>query len=334
MSVPAEMKAIVVVAGADGPTLELASLSVPAPGPTQVLIRVSAAGLNRADLRRTQAHFKVAGPVVAGLEVAGEVIACGAEVEGLAPGDRVAAMAAGGYAEYAVAEDVSAIRVPRDIPAETAAALATWYMTAHDALVSAGGFAPGASVLVTAAASGIGIATAQIARVMGAGRLIASVRRPRDEPEFAALGWDRVIGGGPDDIRAGVARATGGKGADVVVDMVGGGLLDALMDATALGGRIVSVGRMGGLHDRIDLDKLALRRIALVGVTFRTRDRAAKAAVRDAMMRDLWPLLEQGAIVPPVDRVFPLSEALDAQEHMKANRHFGKVVLAVGRDGG
>ena len=114
--------------------------------------------------------------------------------------------------------------------------------------------------------------------------------------------------------------------------MVGAGILDALMDATALGGRIVSVGRMGGFHDQIDLDKLALRRISLVGVTFRTRSRADKAAVRDAMMRDLWSLLESGAISPPVDRVYALAEALEAQEHMKANRHFGKVVLKVRDD--
>ena len=112
--------------------------------------------------------------------------------------------------------------------------------------------------------------------------------------------------------------------------MVGSGILDALMDAAALGGRIVSVGRMGGFHDSIDLDKLALKRLSLVGVTFRTRNRRSKAAVRDAMMRDLGRHLENGTIVPPIDRVFPLAEALVAQEHMKANKHFGKVVLAVG----
>ncbi|MYF90188.1 MAG: zinc-binding dehydrogenase [Boseongicola sp. SB0676_bin_33] len=323
------MNAIVVVTGPEGPTLELATVPVPTPGPTQVLIRVSASGLNRADLRRTQAHFKVSGPVVAGLEVAGEIIECGAEVAGLQVGDNVAAMAPGGYAEFAVAEDVSAIKVPADMPPEQAAALATWYMTAHDAMVTAGKFRRGDAVLVTAAASGIGIATAQIARAMGAGVLIGSVRSPKDNAAFAGLGWDAVSAGAPEDIRTCVATATNERGVDVVIDTVGSGILDALMDATALGGRIVSVGRMGGFHDQIDLDKLALRRISLVGVTFRTRDRAQKAAVRDAMMRDLWRLLESGAIVPPVDRIFALKEALAAQEHMKANKHFGKVVLQV-----
>ena len=334
MGVPVGMKAIIVAEGADGPTLRTATVPVPTPGSTQVLIRVLASGLNRADLRRTQAHFKVSGPVVAGLEVAGDVVACGREVEGLKPGDHVAAMAAGGYAEYAVAEDVSTIRVPAGMPSTRAAAVATWYMTAHDALVTTGGYTGSASVLVTAAASGIGIATAQIARAMGAGMLIGSVRRPKDNPAFAALGWDRIIGGEPDDIRSGVAEATGKNGADIVVDMVGAGILDALMDATAIGGRIVSVGRMGGFHDRVDLDKLALKRLSLVGVTFRTRDRPTKAAVRDAMLSDLWPLLEDGAIVPPVDSVFPLEEALEAQEYMRANRHFGKVVLEVRRGDG
>ncbi len=332
MSLPESMQAVVVADGADGPTLELASVPVPAPSSTQVLIRVAASGLNRADLRRTQAHFKVSGPVVSGLEVAGEVVACGTEVDGFSVGDQVAAMAPGGYAEFAVAEDVSTILVPADMPTENAAALSTWYMTAHDALVTAGRFRKGDAVLITAAASGIGIATAQIARAMGAGAVFGSVRRPKDNPAFAALGWDRTIVGAPEDIRAGIAEATEENGADVVVDMVGAGILNALMDATALGGRIVSVGRMGGFHDQIDLDKLALRRISLVGVTFRTRGRADKAAVRDAMMRDLWPLLESGAISPPVDRVFALAEALEAQEHMKANKHFGKVVLKVRDD--
>ena len=324
-----DMKAILVANGPNGPTLELATVPVPSPSPTQVLIRVAASGLNRADLRRTQAHFKIAGPVVSGLEVAGEVVACGAEVLGLQTGDHVAAMAPGGYAEYAVAEDASALKVPADMPSEQAAALATWYMTAHDAMVTAGGFRRGDVVLVTAAASGIGIATAQIARAMGAGVLIGCVRRPKDNPAFAALGWDSVIRCEPGAIRAGVAAAAGGNGADVVVDLVGAGILDALLDATALEGRIVSVGRMGGFHDQIDLDKLALRRISLVGVTFRTRDRAEKAAVRDSMKSDLWALLESGAIVPPVDRVFPLKDALVAQEHMRANTHFGKIVLKV-----
>ena len=323
------MNAIVVVAGPEGPTLELATVPVPTPSPTQVLIRVSASGLNRADLRRTQAHFKVSGPVVAGLEVAGEIIECGEEAAGLQVGDKVAAMAPGGYAEYAVAEDVSAIKVPAGMPPEQAAALATWYMTAHDAMVTAGKFRRGDAVLVTAAASGIGIATAQIARAMGAGVLIGSVRSPKDHSGFSRLGWDAVSAGAPEDIRACVAAATDGRGAEVVIDTVGSGILDALMDATALGGRIVSVGRMGGFHDQIDLDKLALRRISLIGVTFRTRDRAQKAAVRDAMMRDLWRLLESGAIEPPVDRIFALKEALAAQEHMTANKHFGKVVLKV-----
>lgn len=330
MTIPNEMNAIVVVDSADGPTLERARIPVPAPGPTQVQVRVDAAALNRADLRRTQAHFKVSGPVVAGLEITGEVVACGADVVGFGRGDRVAAMAAGGYAEYAVAEDVSTIRIPADMPAEQAAAVSTWYMTAHNALVTAGGFTTGKSVLVTAGASGIGIATAQIARALDAETVIASVRRPKDNPGFAALGWDSVIGSDPEDIRQGVAAATDDCGVDVVVDMVGAGVLDAVMDATALGGSIVSVGRMGGFHDRIDLDKLALRRISLIGVTFRTRSRAEKAAVRDAMIQDLWPLLESGAVSPPVDRVFLLSDALAAQEYMKTNAHFGKVVLRVG----
>ncbi|MBO6639313.1 MAG: zinc-binding dehydrogenase [Roseitalea sp.] len=317
-----------VVDGPDGPTLELIDAPVPQPSDTQMLVRVAAAGLNRADLRRTQAHFKVKGPVIAGLEVAGTVVSAGKAVTGFAVGDRIAAMAAGGYADYAVAEDVSAFKVPGSVSGAQAAALATWYMTAHDALVTEGGFKPGASVLVTAAASGIGIATAQVARALGAGKLIAAVRRPKNDPDFLALGWDAVIDGDGGALRSGVAEATNDRGVDIIIDMVGAGVLDALLDAAALGGTIVSVGRMGGFHETIDLDKLALKRIKLTGVTFRTRDRALKGKVRDAMINDLWPHLESGAISPPVAKVLPLERALDAQELMAANRHFGKIVLS------
>ena len=327
------MRAIVVADGPDGPTLELAEVPVPSPGPTQVLIRVAASGLNRADLRRTQAHFKVSGPVVPGLEVTGEIIECGAEAAGFQAGDTVAAMAPGGYAEYAVADDGLGVQNPCRDAARTGSSSCD---LVHDGPRCADdrgqGSRQGETVLVTAAASGIGIAAAQIAKAMGAEKLIGSVRRPKDNAAFLGLGWDVVSGGAPDDIRASVAAETGGRGADVVIDTVGSGILDGLMDAAALGGRIVSVGRMGGYFDQIDLDKLALRRISLVGVTFRTRSRAQKAAVRDAMLRDLWVFLEDGSITPPIDRVLALEEALAAQEHMKANRHFGKIVLKVWND--
>lgn len=324
-----EMRAIAVVETQNGPSLELTTVRRPTPLPTQVLIRVGAAGINRADLRRTQAHFKVSGPVIAGLEAAGEVVEVGEQVVDFAPGDMVAAMAPAAYAEYAVAEDVSTMKLPQGTDAVSGAALSTWFMTGHDALVTAGEFRRGDRVLVTAARSGIGIATAQCVKALGAEQLIGSARSGGDLPAFKALGWDAVVGGTADELRAGVAEATGGEGVDVVIDMVGAGLLDALLDACGHGGRIVSVGRMGGFHDTLDLDKLALKRVKIVGVTFRTRSREEKRTVRDAMIRDLWQPIEEGRLKPLIDRTFPLEKALAAQEYVAANRHFGKVVLTV-----
>ncbi len=322
----ATMRAVAIVEGDDGPTLETVSAPRPEPAEGQVLVKVEAAGLNRADLRRTQAHYRVSGPVIAGLEVAGRVVETGSGVDAFRPGDRVAAMAPGGYAEYAAADEASTLRVPEGVEFVPAAALAVWYQTAHDALVTAGNFKAGDTVLIAAAKSGVGLAAAQCARAMGAAVVLGTARRPDDR--LRGVGFDRVLPGDAGALADSVTAMTGGHGADVVLDMVGAGMVPALMEAAALGGRIVSVGRMGGFCQTVDFDKLALRRLSLVGVTFRTRSREEKRAVRDAMLRDLSSHLSEGRIVPVIDRVFPLAAALEAQERMRANRHFGKIVLS------
>lgn len=326
----ATMRAVSIIEGQDGPTLEVISAPRPEPGEGQILIQVVAAGLNRADLRRTQAHFAVDGPVIAGLEVSGRVAALGPGVTGYAIGEGVAAMAPGGYADFAIADEAATLKVPQGVSFDAAAALAVWYQTAHDALISAGRFTPGDTVLITAAKSGVGLATAQCAKALGAGRVIGTVRS--EDPRLADAGFDAVLSGEPGTLADQVMTQTGGHGADVTIDMVGAGLVPALMDAAALGGRIVSVGRMGGFNDTVDFDKLALRRLSLIGVTFRTRTRDQKRAVRDAMLRDLSPHLSSGRIAPVIDRAFPLHKALAAQDYMRANQHFGKVILTTGSE--
>lgn len=322
------MKAIAIVGEGPAATLEEVDVEMPVPREDQVLVRVRASSLNRADLRRVQQHFKQeAGRQIAGLEFAGEIVECGPAVNGFRPGDRIMAMAPNAYAEYAVADWRTLLRVPDNVDWPEAAAIPTWYMTAHNALVTEGRLAPGKSVLVTAAASGVGIACVQIARLLAASRIIGTASSRRKEDRLRALGLtDLVV---PSAARLGdeVKRLTGGAGVDIIVDMVGGGMLDELVQAAALGGRIISVGRMGGFTDTIDLDKLALKRIQLIGVTFRTLDTEGKEAVRDAAMRDLGPALSSGALRPVVDRTFPLSQALAAQEYMKRNEHFGKIEL-------
>lgn len=322
------MKAICVVAGDDGATLSLQDVDTPAPGPRELLVRVRAAGVNRTDLRRTQQHFDApAGPDVAGLEMAGEVVAVGGQVSRFGIGARVTALTRAAYAEYAVVDERFAVPVPASMSWEEAAALPVWYMTAHDALVTNGGLAPGGTVLVQAATTGIGVAAVQIARHLGAARILGSSisvdRLPRVAEHGLHVGYDPRR----EPTEAVVERETGGRGVDIVVDMVGAGVLAENLKAAALGGRIVSVGRMGGFTDTVDLDLLALKRLSLVGVTFRTRSPAERERVLAAMLRDLGPGLADGTLRPPVDRSFPLAEALAAQEYMKQDRHFGKIVL-------
>lgn len=321
------MRAVAIVDGEGGPTLELIDTPQPVPGADDLLVKVHAAGINRADLRRTQAHFASSGPLIAGLEVAGEVIGMGRNVCGYALGDRVAALTHSGYAEFAIVNSGQALPVPPIMNWNAAAALPVWWMTAHDALITAGKFVAGEVVLIQAGASGIGIATAQIAKLLGASKIFATTRGQRHHDALLHLGVNHLIDREKNNVAQTVSDWTDGHGADVIIDMIGGGILAENIDTAALGGRIVSVGRMGGFTDTVDLDQLALKRIELIGVTFRTRSAEQKKKVRAAMLRDLNSALSDGRLCPIVDRTFALSAALDAQEYVRGNQHFGKVVL-------
>ncbi len=322
------MRAVAVNDTDRGPPLEIIDMDIPQPGANQVLVRIRATALNRTDLRRVQQHFTDDGARhIAGLELAGEVEACGEGVTQPAPGDRVMAMAPNAYAEYALVDARTAIPVPQGLDWAQAATVPTWYQTAHNALVTEGGLASGKSVLITAASAGVGIASIQIASFLNASTIIGTSSSPDKLERLQALGLD--VGIAPDDpaFADRVHAATGGNGVDIVIDLVGAGMLGKLLDATANGGTIVSVGRLGGFEDTIDLNKLALKRIRLVGVTFRTLGVDAKVALRDAMLADLGEALSDGRLQPLVDRTFPLEEALAAQEYMSENKHFGKIVL-------
>jgi putative PIG3 family NAD(P)H quinone oxidoreductase len=325
------MHAIVTAHSPGGPTLRLVELADPVPGPTEILVRVRAAGLNRADLRRSQQHFAspTDAPDVAGLEMAGEVVGVGAEVDDFRVGDRVMGMTKGCYAELTTIDARLAMPVPDEVDWVPAAALPVWFMTAHDALVTAGRFTAGGSVLIQGASSGIGLATLAVAKLLRANRVLGTSTSRTKLDRLLALGLDEGILMGEEDVGQAVRAATDARGVDVVVDMIGGGQLAASVSACAIGGRIVTVGRLGGFTDTIDLDQIALKRLHLVGVTFRTRSLAEKRAVIEAMMRDLWPALAERRLEPIVDRVFPLEAAFDAQEFMKTNNHLGKLVLRV-----
>jgi NADPH2:quinone reductase len=232
-------------------------------------------------------------------------------------------MGAGGYAEYAVSGCV--LPVPKGVSLEQAAALPLALLTMHDAIVGNGRLKAGEAVLVQGASSGVGLMALQIAKLKGAALVAGSSRhspaRLRDYGADLALntsepGWVEAL-----------TKATGGKGVDLVVDQVSGALFNQTQQATAIGGRIVNVGRLGGMTAEFDFNLHALRRIEYIGVTFRTRSPGEVRAVSRRVREDLWPSLAQLSL--PIDRVFPLEEAEAAQARMRANAHFGKILLAV-----
>ncbi|MCO6418647.1 zinc-binding dehydrogenase [Siccirubricoccus sp. KC 17139] len=305
----------------------------PTPKPNEVLVRVRAAGLNRADLgvAAGQAHGRIGGPgTIPGLEFAGEVVALGAEVPpGLAIGQRVMASGAGGYAEYAVADWGRVSPLPQaNMSWEQAATLPVALQTMHDAVVTNGGLQKGEAILIQGASSGVGLMGMQIAKLMGAVKVLGSSTNPERRARLAEFGCDLAIDTGAADWPEQVLAATDGRGVEVIVDQVSGKLANGNLRACAILGRIVNVGRLGGARAEFDFDLHALRRIRYIGVTFRTRSLEEVREINRRMRADLWEAVEAGKLSLPIDRVFSLDEAPEALAHMKANAHFGKIVLA------
>lgn len=323
------MKAAVVAEG----SVQVQDVPEPRPKPNEVLVRVRAAGLNRADLgvAAGQAHGRMGGPgTVLGLEFAGEVVEVGADVPGgIRPGQRVMASGNGGYAEYAVADWGRVSPLPdANMGWEAAATLPVALQTMHDAVVTNGALAAGESVLIQGASSGVGLMGMQIAKAMGAGLVLGSSTDPGRRERLGEFGCDVAVDTGAHDWPDRVLEATGDKGVGLIVDQVSGPVANGNLRCCAILGRIVNVGRLGGARCEFDFDLHALRRIRYVGVTFRTRSVEEVREINRRMRADLWAAVEAGGLRLPIDRVFPLAEAAEALAHMRANRHFGKIVLA------
>ena len=313
--------------------LALREVPVPEPNPNEILVKVAASGLNRADLIMAagRPHGSLGGAgTIAGLEWAGEVAAVGAEVPEFRLGDQVMCSGAGGYAEYAVTDWGRACPVPRAAsgPVE-AATLPIALQTMHDALITNGRLAAGESVLIQGASSGVGIMAIRIARLKGAGTVIATSRDAGRRARLAEVGADLVLDPGDPQWVEQAREATDGTGVDLTIDQVSGSLANQTMQAAAVLGRIVNVGRLGGFTAEFDFDLHALKRIDYIGVTFRTRSVEEVRAINAAMRADIWEAVEDGTLSLPIDRTFPLEQAAEAQARMRANAHFGKIVLTV-----
>lgn len=292
--------------------LELRDVSQPQPKVGEVLVRVRYAGLNRRDLTRSPGDEGT----IPGLDWSGERADTG---------EPVMCMGASGYAEYAVSGCV--LPLPKGVDLEQAATLPVALLTMHDALVGNGRLKRGETVLVQGASAGVGLMGLQIAKYLGASLVIGSSRSASHREKLKSFGADLAIDTSDAKWADHVLEATKGKGVDLVIDQVSGEIFNATQKATAIRGRIVNVGRLGGMTAPFDFNLHALRRIEYIGVTFRTRTPDEVREIARRAREDLWPALEAGKLRLPVDRVFPLAEAQAAHERMKGNAHFGKILL-------
>jgi NADPH2:quinone reductase len=313
----------------------LAIRDVPRPqaGPNQVLVEVRAAGLNRADLNAAKGagvatRDSWGKPI--GLEWAGVVAETGAGVEGLRAGDRVMCSGAGGYAEYAVCDAARAMPIPdAKLSFERAAILPLALLTMHDAVVTNGRLRAGEAVLIQGASSGVGLMGLQIARHMGAATVIGSSTNDARRARLKDFGADIVVDTRAANWADAVLGATGGQGVHLIVDMISGPVIEQSMKAARVRGRIVNVGRLGGTHADFNFDLHALKRLDYIGVTFRTRTAADVAEIVRRMRADLWDAVAAGKLDLPIDSRFPLDQAAAAHARMRANEHFGKIVLTM-----
>jgi NADPH:quinone reductase len=314
--------------------LEIRDIPVPKPKPGEILVKVRAAGLNRAEVMMAGGyrHGSQGGPgTIVGLEWSGEVVEAGAGVKNFSPGQRVMCTGNGGYAEYAVADAARCSPIPaNNMSFEQAATLPIGLQTMHDAIVTQGRLKEGETVLIQAASAGVGLIGLQIAKLMGARLVMGTSTKPEKRARLREFGCDLALDPKDPSWPDAVTAATGGAGVDVIVDLVSAGVANDNMKAARVLGRIVNVGRLGGFRGEFDFDLHALKRIHYVGATFRTRSPAEVAEIVRRMRADLWPHVEAGRISVPIDCVFPLEDATAAQAHMRANAHFGKIVLRMG----
>ena len=304
----------------------------PVPQRGEVLVRVRAAGLNRADLLQRRGLYpppRGTRADIPGLELAGEVVRCGEGVSAWKPGDRVMAIAAGeAQAELAVVHERMLLPVPPQLSWEDAGAVPEAFLTSHDALFTLGGMRPGWPVLVHAAGSGVSTAAIQLVKACG-GTAIGTSRTADKLERARALGLDHGILVGREEPKFAerVRELTGGQGAPVVLDFVGASYLPENLAAVATGGRIVCIGTMGGVKGQLDMGLLLRARATVVGTVLRPRPLEEKIRATREFGRDALPLLASGRVKPVLDRALPIDQVREAHAQLEQNDSFGKVVL-------
>jgi NADPH2:quinone reductase len=310
--------------------LMVRDVPAPKPKPNEVLVRVRAASLNRADLgvAAGHSHGSIGGPgTIPGLEWAGEVAETGADVNGFSVGERVMCSGSGGYAEYAVTDYGRVAPIRAGMSFETATTLPIALQTMHDAIVTNGRLQRGESIMIQGASAGVGLMGLQIAKRLGASVVIGTSTNAERRARLVEFGATHAIDTSDANWPEQVEEATGGKGVNVIIDQVSASVANGNMRAASVLGRIVNVGRLGGAKGEFDFDLHALKRISYIGVTFRTRSLEEVREINRKMREDLWDAAANGELHLPIDRSFPLDDVKGALAHMKANQHFGKILL-------
>jgi len=330
-SVPPTMTATE-IKGKGGPeVLVPVTMATPQPGPGQMLVRSAAAGVNRPDISQRLGHYPPppGHSLLPGLEIAGEVVATGVGVRRWKPGDKVCALVnGGGYAEYAIAEETAALPVPAGLDMIRAAAVPETFFTVWHNVFERGALKPGEWFMVHGGTSGIGTTAIQLAKAFGA-HVMATAGSAEKCKVCTDLGADRAVNYRSEDFVAACKEATGGKGVNVTLDMVGGDYTDRNIVAAAEDGRIVQIATLQGAEVKINLARLYVKRATLTGSTLRPRSREAKAGFARALEESVWPLFAQGKIRVVIDSTFPLARAADAHRRMEDGSHIGKIVLTM-----
>ena len=328
------MQAAVMVPGRDGGVWDIREVQRPVVPSGHVLARVHASSLNRAEMRairnlRAEPGKPAPAERMGGGDCAGEIIEIGAGVTGFKPGDRVMGRCSGGFAEYALIDQHEAMPAPEALSWEEAAAVPIVFVVVHDAMFASARLHAGETLLVTAASSGVGVAALLLGKLVGA-KVIGTSRSAEKIEKLKSFGLDAGVVTGSEGFAAAIAPAVGEAGVDMIIDNIGGDIFPACLSALAVGGRFATIGRMSGvLKGELDLDRLALRRLHLYGVSNRLRNPAQRAESTKRFVADLMPALRDGRLKPIVDRSFALGEIAAAQAYLEADRHVGKVVVRI-----
>lgn len=331
MRIPTQMTAISITQSGGPKVLVPVTVEVPVPKSGEVLIKVIAAGVNRPDVLQRSGVYPPpadASPLP-GLEVSGEIVACGQNATRFKIGDKVCALVAGGgYAQYCTVDERNALPVPQSLTMIEAAAIPETYFTIWHNVFERGALKAGETFLVHGGSSGIGTTAIQLAAQFGAYVITTAGSEEKCEA-CLKLGADRAINYRNVDYVKEVKDITDGKGAHVILDMVGGDYISRNYEAAAMDGRIVQIAFLGGARTEADFSKLMMKRLTHTGSTLRARSIEFKAHLANELEAKVWPLLNSRTVVPLIDRIFPLKEAWRAHERMEEGEHIGKIMLDV-----